>query len=213
MLKNTKSPIILVFKEIILRFCQMLVGLDIFDYPPLLFVRNKFYGFLFKSKPGLSIGHNCYFIKADVLVNCNDNVKLVFGNKVAINHNVEIDYSGGISIGDEVWISQNSLIETHEHLISPGSKNDWPIIRSGLIDYVWIGANVVVLSSVNKIGRGAVIAAGAVLTKDVAPFTLFAGVPARKVRDLKEYDIETNKNEINVWSILILLVKWCLESQ
>ena len=47
-------------------------------------------------------------------------------------------------------------------------------------DYVWIGANVTVLQNV-KIGQGAVVCAGSVVTKDVEPYSIVAGTPARPI--------------------------------
>ena len=49
---------------------------------------------------------------------------------------------------------------------------------------VWIGAGVIILSGV-KIGECSIIGAGAVVTKDVDPYTVVAGVPAKKIRDIK----------------------------
>ena len=51
-------------------------------------------------------------------------------------------------------------------------------------DDVWIGAGVIILSGVT-IGECSVIGAGAVVTKDVEPYTVVAGVPARKIKDIK----------------------------
>jgi len=51
-------------------------------------------------------------------------------------------------------------------------------------DEVWIGTSVTILHNV-KIGRYSVIGAGSVVTKDIEPYSVYAGVPARKIRDLK----------------------------
>lgn len=58
------------------------------------------------------------------------------------------------------------------------------IVRSKCVieDDVWIGHNVVILPNVSKIGRGAIIAAGAIVTGDVEAYSIFAGVPARKIK-------------------------------
>jgi UDP-3-O-[3-hydroxymyristoyl] glucosamine N-acyltransferase len=50
-------------------------------------------------------------------------------------------------------------------------------------DDVWVGHNVVILPSCRRIGRGAVIAAGAIVTQDVPAYAIVAGIPARKLRD------------------------------
>jgi hypothetical protein len=66
----------------------------------------------------------------------------------------------------------------------PSGPRPWPgpVQQVTLGNDVWVGANAVVLSGV-RVGDGAVIAAGAVVTKDVAPYTIVAGVPARRLRD------------------------------
>ncbi|XDD51553.1 DapH/DapD/GlmU-related protein [Leptospira sp. WS92.C1] len=111
------------------------------------------------------------------------NSKLSIGKGVSINHNVEIDYSGGIVIEDDVWISQNCLIETHTHEITQKDKNSWKISRSPLVigSDSWIGAGSIIMNSVEKIGKGAIVAAGAVVTKTVEDWDIVAGVPAKKI--------------------------------
>lgn len=75
---------------------------------------------------------------------------------------------------------------TAEHVFG---RRDVPIRDQGeqvsptvIEDGVWLAANVVVLAGV-RVGRGAVCAAGAVVTRDVAPFTIVGGVPARLIRE------------------------------
>ena len=95
---------------------------------------------------------------------------------------VFFDTSGDINIGEGVNIGRNVSIFTHEH----DHSKDVPIIGSGVVissldigDDVFIGVNVTVLSKVNKIGTGAVIGAGSVLTKDVGEYEIWAGNPAK----------------------------------
>ena len=90
-----------------------------------------------------------------------------------------------IIIGNRAQIAYHVTLITGDHHIGPpasraGVMNARPItIGEG----AWIGARVVVLPGVT-IGAGAVVAAGAIVTKDVAPNTLVAGVPARFLRKL-----------------------------
>ncbi|MEO8671112.1 MAG: DapH/DapD/GlmU-related protein [Tahibacter sp.] len=91
----------------------------------------------------------------------------------------------GVRIGARVQIGPRVSFETMGHQVDylPGhgrGRTSAPIIVE---DEVWIGANALILQGVT-IGRGAVVAAGAVVHRDVAPFTLVGGVPARKIRDL-----------------------------
>lgn len=166
------------------RFIQLLVGIQLFDLPPLLQLRCLTYRLLFGSGSGLLVGSNCMFIvphgKSDGYLRVGENVKF--------NRNVEIDYSGGITIGNDVWISQNVLIETHDHIPSRKTKSEWKLESSPLTieDGVWLGANVTVLGAVSSIGKGAVVAAGAVVTKDVAAYEIVVGIPARVIGTVGE---------------------------
>lgn len=108
------------------------------------------------------------------------------GDHVTINHFVSIvSKTENVTIGDNVRISMGTKIiatglntnaiegETRTHESKPiDIAND-----------VWIGANSVITAGVN-IGKGAVIAAGSVVNKDVAAFTVVGGVPAKKIKDL-----------------------------
>ena len=94
---------------------------------------------------------------------------------------VHFDNSGDITIGSGVTIHRNVCIFTHEH----DHSRDVPIRGSGVVissldigDDVFIGAGAIILSKVNKIGTGAIIGAGSVLTKDVGEYEIWAGNPA-----------------------------------
>ena len=161
------------------RFVQLIVGNQIFDVPPFLQFRNLAYRLLFRSDSGLLVGAKCMFMVPHGIQGGD----LRIGTNVKFNRNVEIDYSGGVFIGDDVWISQNVLIETHDHIPSRTRKSEWKIKYSPLhIECgVWLGANVIVLGSVNKISSGAVVAAGSVVTKDIGAYEIVGGVPARVI--------------------------------
>lgn len=111
---------------------------------------------------------------------------IVLGCKVAVNFNVYIEGSGGVEIGEGTIIGPNVAIVSSSHVIDRGTdvqesgkKFEKVIIGKN----VWIGANVVVLKGV-QIGDGAVIGAGSVVNLSVPAFSLFAGNPARFVRDI-----------------------------
>lgn len=105
------------------------------------------------------------------------------GSRVFINRDAyirsNVTIGDGVSVGPFVrLISDSHEIGRPEHRAGHG-KIDAITIESG----VWLGANVIVLGGV-KIGAGAIVAAGAVVTKDVAPNTVVAGIPAKSVRVL-----------------------------
>lgn len=101
------------------------------------------------------------------------------GHNSIIGNDAMLDGRCGITIGNNVSISMGVWIWTMEHdPQDPGYG-----IKSGVVqidDYAWISCRVVILPGV-KIGRGAVVAAGAVVTKDVEPFSIVGGVPAKKI--------------------------------
>jgi acetyltransferase-like isoleucine patch superfamily enzyme len=116
---------------------------------------------------------------------CSDcGLNLRIGRNVFINQGCRLDDIGGIHLGDDV------LLAPGVRLISSGHPLDPAIRRSQITTApirigrgVWIAAGAMVLQGV-AVGDDAVVAAGAVVTKDVPPRTLVAGVPARVVRSL-----------------------------
>jgi len=106
---------------------------------------------------------------------------------------------GGVLIGDRVFTSPLTQILAVNHVFE---DPDRPFIKQGITaegivieDDVWLGAGVVVTDGV-RIGKGSVVAAGSVVTRDVEPHTLVAGVPARPVRKIGEGGIEGRLREI-----------------
>jgi len=95
--------------------------------------------------------------------------------------------SGGVSIGDRVYLSPAVHIYSSNHVFDDPDVCfvEQGITTQGVVieDECWIGAQVVILDGV-RVGRRSVVAAGAVVTEDVPPHTLVAGVPARVVRQI-----------------------------
>lgn len=118
-----------------------------------------------------------------VRIECLPNAILEFGDKTYINHDVEIRCREHISIGDNCAIAYGVLIQDsdyHTMYREDGSPKPQtkPIIIS---DNVWIGARAIILKGVT-IGNGAIIAAGAVVTKDVPAHSVVAGNPAKVIK-------------------------------
>jgi acetyltransferase-like isoleucine patch superfamily enzyme len=106
--------------------------------------------------------------------------KLQIGLNTAIGKRCVIDARGGITIGRNVNISSYVRLQTAKHLIDdPDFTHQYSPISIG--DRVWIAEGAIVLGGVT-IGEGAVVAASAVVTKDVEPFSVVGGVPARVIR-------------------------------
>lgn len=125
---------------------------------------------------GAKIGKNTY-VARNTDVREPDLIEL--GENVVINKGVLLDGRGGLSIGNNVDIAQDTLILTAQH----DYNDDYHkfITSKTIIDeYVWVGARALILPGIH-IFRGAVVAAGAVVTKDVDEMTVVGGVPAKKI--------------------------------
>ena len=103
-----------------------------------------------------------------------------------IGDNAILDARNGLHIGKNVNLSSNVSIytEQHDHR-DPHFGNPDPAVRKMSVeidDRAWLGSNVIVLPGVH-IGEGAVCCAGCVITKDVEPYAVVAGIPAKKVSE------------------------------
>ena len=104
---------------------------------------------------------------------------LTIGSNSVVNQKCRLDTRGTISVGSNVSISAEVCILTADHdPASPDFAGRHRPVR--IEDSAFIGTRAVILPGVT-IGKGAVVAAGAVVTKDVAPFEIVAGCPARKI--------------------------------
>lgn len=108
--------------------------------------------------------------------------RLRIGQGTIIGDNAILDARSGLVIGKNVNLSSNASIYTlqHDHRSPSFGCFDNRKMSVEIDDRVWIGSNVVVLPGVH-IGEGAVCCAGCVVTKDVEPYAVVAGIPARKV--------------------------------
>lgn len=96
--------------------------------------------------------------------------------------------NGGVEIGEDVMVSGHTMIVAANHRFDPRLPGPYMAqgeTREGITieDNVWIAARAVILDGVS-VGRGAVVAAGAVVTRDVEAYTLVGGCPARPLRSL-----------------------------
>jgi len=170
------------FIEMLRRTLQIILGIFVFDCPGIACVRNMGYRLMIDNKGG---GVNCV-ISSKVLFYVPHGLpkqKVIVGSKVRISENVRIDCSSLVEIQDNVWISENVHIMNHEHDIK---GKEWKeskrvTVTQGIIlgEDCWIGADALILPKVNKIGKGAIVGAGSVVTKDVEDFAIVAGNPAK----------------------------------
>ena len=132
---------------------------------------------------GLEIGEgSIVFMGAYLYVNVgrqDGKPSIAIGKHTVINRRCCLDGRGGLRIGDNVSISPGVWLLTDEHdMNDPGFRNMPAPIE--IDDYAWLGSRAMVLPGV-RIGRGAVVAAGAVVTKDVPPYHVVGGIPARQI--------------------------------
>ena len=108
--------------------------------------------------------------------------KVTIGENVFFNHNCSITCAESITIGEHCMFANNLVIVDHDHIVGEKGVTGELISKPVIIEnQVWCGANVTITKGVH-IGRGAVIAAGAVVTNDVPERAVMAGVPARRIR-------------------------------
>ncbi len=116
-----------------------------------------------------------------------------------IGHKCTLDGRGGISIGECVNFSSEVMIWSVEHdLNSPsfGTHEGRVIVE----DYAWLSCRSIILPGVT-IGKGAVVAAGAVVTKSVEPYAIVGGVPARKIGE-RTKDLQYSLGKIDhLWLV------------
>jgi len=116
---------------------------------------------------------------------CNfyDPTHITIGEDTIIGDHAFLDGRDQLTIGNHVALASSVMIYNSQHDID--DEHFRPISKPVIIeDYVFIGPRSIILPGVT-IGKGAVVAAGAVVSKDVAPFTVVGGVPAVKIRDRK----------------------------
>ncbi|MEO6981442.1 MAG: acyltransferase [Mucilaginibacter sp.] len=137
---------------------------------------------------GSKIGRRITFYPG-IKISPGNHLKL--GDQVDLAWGVLITTAGGVEIGDRTLVGYNTMIFSANHVVPPGIEK---IFYAGhakkkvsIANDVWIGAGCIILPGVT-VGEGAIIGAGSVVTKDVKPYTLVGGVPARLIKNRNETD-------------------------
>lgn len=140
------------------------------------FVRGNVYSWVLNTDGPMDVGE---------LTNIRGPSGLRCGRRVSMSRGVQLTCGGGLTIGSNVLIGPGTFVITNGHRMD---RLDIPMYDQGLYNKpvvigndVWLGANVVVLPGV-EIGDGAVVAASSVVTQNVPPRTVVAGIPARVVK-------------------------------
>lgn len=142
-------------------------------------VRNLFY-----KLAGIKLGRGATF---HMWANFFKPNNIEIGAGTIIGDHVFIDGRSKVVIGKQVDIASSVMIYNSEHDLE---KEDFSAIEEAVEigDYVFIGPRAIILPGV-KIGKGAVVAAGAVVTKDVEAFTIVGGVPAKAIGERKNKNL------------------------
>lgn len=138
---------------------------------PFYSVRHFFYKKIYglKMGKGSSIHLNCFINRFNVVI----------GKNTAINRRCYLDGRGGIKIGNNVSVSPEVHLITAQHEVNdPNFKYITNSIE--LEDYVWIGTRAIILPGVT-LGKGCVVASGAVVTKSFDEYSIIGGVPAKLI--------------------------------
>ena len=141
------------------------------------------------NKGGSLTAENCQIYKGSRF-EIGPNGSIHIGNGTYINRNTLIISERSVHIGRDCKISWNvTIMDTDSHPL-----NSREVIRKPVTigDKAWIGCNSIILKGVN-IGEGAVIAAGSVVTKNVPPYTVYGGAPARFLAD-----VETHHSKMDI---------------
>ena len=134
---------------------------------------------IFPHDGKISIGRDCYLGENSRIWSA---ASIKIGDRVLISHNVNIHDTNAHSLDPQI---------RHRHFIETMAtgfprENAVDIVSAPIVigDDVWIGFNSIILKGV-KIGRGAIVAAGSVVTKDVPEFSIVAGNPAKVVKNIQ----------------------------
>ncbi|AXF21900.1 transferase [Burkholderia pyrrocinia] len=108
------------------------------------------------------------------------------GRNVFVNQNCTFYDLGGLEIGDDAMIGPNVSLITSGHPVEPSRRRDFVVAKPIVIERnVWIGAGATIIGGVT-VGENSVVAAGAVVTRDVPANTLVGGNPATVIRSIAE---------------------------
>ena len=151
------------------------------------FFANRFEtGIRIEFPKNLELGSYSYF-GYDCKIYASEFSKVIIGSNCEFNSNVMINARGNgtIVIGDNVLIGPNVVLRSSDHSFGNLEEN---INKQGMTDgnilikdNVWIGSNCVILQNC-IIGEGSIVAAGSVVTKDVLPFSVVGGIPAKIIK-------------------------------
>ena len=142
--------------------------------------RNKAYMKRFNTGEMLMVENDVNISRQHYL-----NGRINIGKNVLLAKHVFIDYSGNVTIGDNVQLTNGVIIESHSHPFHSDYKKSRSIVEQSSItigEGVVVGSRAIIMPTCHNIGKFARIGAGAVVTKDIPDYAVAVGVPAKIVR-------------------------------
>lgn len=141
---------------------------------------------------GCYIGHDVFLCVKDTFGDQKFNPEITIGDNFILGDYSHIAATNRITIGDNVLTGKNILIVDNAHGVSDRRMLDIapaqrPVSSKGPVvieDNVWIGGNACIMPGV-RIGKGSIVGAGSVVTKDVPPYSVVAGNPARIIKRME----------------------------
>ena len=161
---------------------QWFMGCYLLNLKKLPFLRGYVYGLFFEMGKGCEVG-SYVRLQCRHLTERNRDCDIKIGNNVLLASDVNIDYSGGVELKDNVKISSHALILSHSHPTEHNLYLKKPqLLRFHKVvveEGAWIGEHAIILPKVTRIGKGAVIGAGAVVGRNIPDYAMVSGNPAR----------------------------------
>jgi acetyltransferase-like isoleucine patch superfamily enzyme len=139
----------------------------------------------FRPGDAARVGEGCFYLDFIVWLNGE---RIELGERVGFNYGCYVNGYGGLTIGDRSIIGPYTMIHTANHemdLSAPIPDQGWVSEGVTVGADCWVGMGVSILPGVT-IGEGCVIGAGSVVVKDLPPFSVAVGNPARPIRDRRE---------------------------
>ncbi len=180
-----KQSIIRSMYESFYKYLQFKIG-----YMPFEFIRLFFYKHLFHLKIGKKV-RICHGLEI------RDGFKITIGDNSIIGDNCLLDGRNSITIESNVNISSNVQVYTlqHDTQSSSFSCNGGAVV---IKKHSWVSSNSTILPNVS-VGEGAVLACGSIATKDIEPFSIYGGIPARFLKKRnKNLDYQLDKPPFNL---------------
>lgn len=155
----------------------------------------------YKKQYGL--GENC-FVGYDVKFHKHHYVDSMIetGADCGFSEHVDVDFTGGLKLGNKVWLSEGVKVLTHNHSLGLDKSNlDKGCIVTPLViqDFVWIGTRAIIMPGVKEIGRFAMISADSFVNTKIPPYAIVMGNPAKVIGFMKtpEEILEYEKNRFD----------------